>query len=619
MNDPDGPTPLRALLEYLRSARGFDLSVYKPATLTRRIAKRLQAVGAPDYPEYIDYLEVHPDEFTALLNTILINVTSFFRDSQAWDYLSAEVIPQIVAAGGEDTAIRVWSAGCSSGEEAYSLAMSFAGALGADAFRRRVKIYATDIDEEALAQARQAHYPKKDLETVPKDLIEAYFEADGRSFVVKADLRRSVVFGRHDLVRDAPISHMDLLVCRNTLMYFNAETQAQVLTRFHFALADHGYLFLGKAEMALAPAKLFAPTDMRFRIFRKAGSDNRLDKPFVPLPPPEAPDAGVKDGRALLLEAAHRASPSAQIVLDAGGRVAAVNEAARELFNLGPKDLGQPFQNLDLSFRPVDLRTPLEKAAANRKTVVLKDVRHSGKEGAVLYFDVEVQPLYGPGDLPLGASVAFVDASCSHSLQLEIERSRQEQETANEELQSANEELQTTNEELQSTVEELQTTNEELQSTNEEMETMNEELRSTNEELRGANDQLRSRTDELNLVNGFTQSILSNVSVAIVAVDPELKIVLWNKTAKGLWGLDAEDVRGKPLSELEIGLPVDQLVGPVRATLSGGGGARKVLLNAVDRKGKRFRCRVTITPSTGAAHDPLGAVLVMEEDEAGEA
>ncbi len=614
MNQPDGPSSLGALLEYLRSARGFDFSSYKPTTLTRRIARRLQAVGASNHRDYIDYLEVHPDEFTALFNTILINVTSFFRDAQAWDYLRRDVVPMIIAGEGEEAAIRVWSAGCSSGEEAYSLAMAFSEALGPDAFRRRVKIYATDIDEEALTQARQGRYPPKDLEPVSEDQREEYFEKDGLNYVVKAELRRSIVFGRHDLVRDAPISHMDLLVCRNTLMYFNAETQAQVLNRFHFALADNGYLFLGKAEMALAPAKLFAPADMRFRVFRKVTSAGRPDGPFVPPMPPEAPDRVVKNDRALLLEAAHRAAPSAQVVLDAGGKVVAVNEMARDLFKLGPKDLGQPFQNLDLSFRPVDLRTPLEKAVAEHQLVLLKDIRHAGQEGVVLYFDVEVKPLYGPEGLPLGASIAFVDSSCSHSLQLEIERSRQEQETTNEELQSANEELQTTNEELQSTVEELQTTNEELQSTNEEMETMNEELRSTNEELRGANDQLRSRTDELDLVNGFTQSILSNVSVAIVAVDPELKIVLWNKTAKALWGLDADDVRGKPLADLEIGLPVGQLVGPVRSSLSGGGGARKILLDAVDRKGKRFRCRVTITPSTGAAREPLGAVLVMEED-----
>src|SRR5512143_3721422 len=269
MSPENGGTSLRALLDYLRTSRGFDFSVYKPTTLTRRIAKRLQAVGAVDYQEYIDHLEVHPEEFTALFNTILINVTSFFRDQAAWEYLRRELVPRIAAGNGGDPGIRVWSAGCSSGEEAYSLAMTFCEVLGLEDFRRRVKIYATDIDEDALVQARQGRYARKDLDPVPKEWQEAFFEADPRGAVVKADLRRSVVFGRHDLVRDAPISHMDLLVCRTTLMYFNAETQAQVLSRFHFALKDEGFLFLGKAEMALASARMFAPVDMRLRIFRK--------------------------------------------------------------------------------------------------------------------------------------------------------------------------------------------------------------------------------------------------------------------------------------------------------------------------------------------------------------
>ncbi len=605
---------LRLLLDFLRTARGFDLSVYKPTTLTRRIAKRLQAVGAAGYKEYIEYLEVHPEEFAAIFNTILINVTSFFRDAGAWDYLGREIVPRIVAAKSEEAAIRVWSAGCSSGQEAYSLAMTFCEALGTDAFRRRVKIYATDIDEEALAQARQGRYPRKELEDVPKELRQAYFETDGMNLVIKSDLRRGVVFGRHDLSRDAPISRMDLLACRNTLMYFNAETQALILNRFHFALNEDGFLFLGKAEMALTSARLFAPVDMRLRIFRKIPSDEHGDDLVALARASEAPAAAPKDGRALLLEAARQASPSAQVVLDAGGKVIAINAQAQDLFKLGPKDLEQPFQNLELSFRPADLRSPVEKAAAERRPVVLKDISYSPAEGVVFFFDAEVKPLYAADGQALGSSISFLDTSSSHNLRLEVERSRQEQETANEELQSANEELQTTNEELQSTVEELQTTNEELQSTNEEMETMNEELRSTNEELRGTNDELHARTNELDLINGFTQSILSNVSVAIIAVDPALRIFLWNKKAKDLWGLGLDEVRGKLLAEIEIGLPIDRLVGPVRSALTGGPEARKVLLDAVDRKGRRFKCRVTVTPSTSGGREPLGAVLVMEED-----
>jgi two-component system CheB/CheR fusion protein len=597
---------LRALLEYLRIARGFDFSVYKPTTLTRRIAKRLQTVGAADYKEYVDFLEVHPEEFTELFNTILINVTSFFRDAAAWDYLHGELAPRIVAENGDEAAIRIWSAGCSSGEEAYSLATTFCDALGLEAFRRRVKIYATDIDEDALAQARQGRYSRKDIEPVPEAWREAWFEADGRDFVVKADLRRAVVFGRHDLVRDAPISRMDLLVCRNTLMYFNAEVQAQVLGRFHFALNDTGFLFLGKAEMALASARLFAPLDMRLRIFRKVPSTNPVDKPAALSQRPEPPDANRGMRQTLLAKAALNKSPCAMVVLDAEGQVAAVNDMAQTLFGLGAKDLEQPFQNLELSYRPVELRSPIQKSLTDRQPVDLKEVPYSPREGITQYLDIAVLPLFGKAGQTLGVSIAFVDESSSHQLALEVERARQEQETANEKLQSANEELQTTNEELQSTVEELQ-------STNEEMETMNEELRSTNEELRGANDQLRTRTDDLDRATAFTQALLGNVSVAIVAVDPDLKIVLWNKAAKNLWGLDPEEVKGKFLGDLGTGLPAEKLVGPLKAAV-GGAGSRKAVVNAVDRRGRSFRCRITITPSAGAKREPLGAVLVMEEE-----
>src|SRR5512138_2980573 len=430
MSDENGKASLRALLEYLRTARGFDFSVYKPTTLTRRIAKRLQAVGSADYKEYIDYLEVHPEEFTELFNTILINVTSFFRDAAAWDYMRRELVPRIIAEKGDESAIRVWSAGCSSGEEAYSLAMTFCDALGLEAFRRRVKIYATDIDEDALVQARQGRYARKDLEPAPKEWWEIFFEADNRNFVVRADLRRAVVFGRHDLVRDAPISRMDLLVCRNTLMYFNAETQAQVLSRFHFALNDNGFLFLGKAEMALASARLFAPVEMRLRIFYKIPSANHSDKPVVLTQPVEGQEIDRETRRALLREAALGAGPCAQIVLDADGHVAAINEAAQAVFGLGAKDLEQPFQNLEVSYRPAELRSPIQKSVADRQPVLLKDVAFSPKEGIIQYLDIEVRPLISGDSNPLGVSIAFLDSSSSHQLTLEIERARQEQETA---------------------------------------------------------------------------------------------------------------------------------------------------------------------------------------------
>src|ERR1051325_667279 len=253
------------LLEFLQQQRGFDFTGYKRPSLSRRVARRMLDVGIDDFERYVEYLEVHPEEFGQLFNAILINVTSFFRDEPAWQFLRTEVVPQLLGTRGAHEQVRIWSAGCASGQEAYSLAMVFAEALGTDAFRERVKVYGTDVDEEALNLARLAAYPAKDLETLDPALIKRYFEEAGGRFTFRPDLRRSVIFGRPDIVQDAPISRLDLLVCRNTLMYFNAETQQKILQRFHFALNGEakGYLFLGRAEMLLGQPMLFTPVSLK--------------------------------------------------------------------------------------------------------------------------------------------------------------------------------------------------------------------------------------------------------------------------------------------------------------------------------------------------------------------
>ena len=234
MNQPD--PAFEALLEHLKTSRGFDFTGYKRSSLMRRVNRRMDQVGIASYAEYLDYLEVHPDEFTALFNTILINVTGFFRDPEAWDHLR-DGGPARAARGeaaqpadpGVERRLRLRRGGLHPGDGAGR-------ALGPEEFRERVKIYATDVDEEALTQARQAAYTERDVAGVPPELLERYFELAGGRYVFRKDLRRSVIFGRNDLVQDAPISRIDLLVCRNTLMYFNAETQARILCRFHFAL-----------------------------------------------------------------------------------------------------------------------------------------------------------------------------------------------------------------------------------------------------------------------------------------------------------------------------------------------------------------------------------------------
>lgn len=259
-----------ALLRYLQTVRGFDFHGYKSNTLARRIRKRMSVIGASGFAAYQDYLVVHQDEFATLFNTILINVTSFYRDPETWEAVRTQAIPGIVAGKSPGEPIRVWSAGCASGEEAYTIAMLFAEELGIEQVRDQVRIYATDVDESALDAARQAAYTPTQVAGVPAELLERYFERVEDTYVFRADLRRQVIFGAHDLINDAPISRVDLLVCRNTLMYFNAETQARVLKRFHFALNEGGFLLLGRAETLFTHAGTFVPVDLKRRLSRKA-------------------------------------------------------------------------------------------------------------------------------------------------------------------------------------------------------------------------------------------------------------------------------------------------------------------------------------------------------------
>ncbi|MEB3230914.1 MAG: protein-glutamate O-methyltransferase CheR [Leptolyngbyaceae bacterium] len=269
------------LLDYLRQNRGFDFTGYKRSTLMRRVQKRMASCNIKSFALYLDFLQVHPEEFPSLLNTILINVTAFLRDQEAWTFLLSEALPRLIGFKAPTAPIRVWSAGCASGEEPYSIAMGLMDILGMDQFRQRVKIYATDVDDEALTQARQANYRAEDLANLPDGWRETYFDPIGDRYAVRPDLRRGVIYGRHDLVHDAPISRLDLLICRNTLMYFNAETQRNVLNHFHFALRDEGLLFLGKAEMLLTHGDRFVPINLSHRLFRRVPSGDRRTDLFA--------------------------------------------------------------------------------------------------------------------------------------------------------------------------------------------------------------------------------------------------------------------------------------------------------------------------------------------------
>jgi two-component system CheB/CheR fusion protein len=608
-DDADAVAEFEVLLAYLKLSRGFDFTAYKRTSLMRRVQVRMQALGMSRFSAYLDFLQVDADEFTRLFNTILINVTSFFRDPANWEYLRDEILPGLIGTPGAAAPIRVWSAGCASGEEAYSIAILLAEAMGSDAFRERVKIYATDVDEEALAQARPAVYGARAVEEVPAPSLKRYFDRQDDRFTVNKELRRAVIFGRHDLIQDAPISRVDLLICRNCLMYFNTEAQARILSRFHFALVPRGVLFLGKAETLLAQSAKFEPVDVKRRLFAKTERHSEVRRLTFATP-------NEHDGARLLREAAMDAGPVAELIVDRDGNLANGNQQLRTMFGLSPRDIGRPLQDLELSYRPFELRSAIEHAYLERRPTASVEGRWIGPSGQVVFLELTVVPLLDPGGTPLGASIQFTDVSRQRRLQEEVRRASQELETALEELQSTNEELETTNEELQSTVEELETTNEELQSTNEELETMNEELQSTNEELQTINDEARERGDQLGDLNGFLESILTSLRSAVAVVDRDLQIRKWSRRAEDMWGLRQDEVLHKNFLNLDIGLPVDRLRAPIRACLARESEFLDVTLEATNRRGGPVEVRVTCTPlANGAADQARGVILMMEESQ----
>lgn len=595
------------LLEHIRDSRGFDFTGYKRASLMRRVHKRMHEVDIEAFSDYQDYLEVHPEEFNSLFNTILINVTSFFRDPESWKFLAEEVVPRIVEQTSGRGPMRVWSVGCASGEEAYTLAMTIAEAVGPDELRAGVKIYATDVDEEALEQARAGVYSATAVESIPPELREKYLVPSNDGFVFRQELRRTVIFGRHDLVHDAPISRVNLIVCRNTLIYFNAETQTRIYNGYHFALRPDGYLFLGKSEMLLTRTDIFEPVDLRRRVFSRV----TVSRDRAVWAPPHDGGFSLESARERLRAGVFESAMISQVALDASGTLVAANGQARTRFCLGDSDIGRPFHELELSYKPIELRSRIDRASSEQRSNVELAVSWAAGDGRKLFLDVEVIPIFANGDR-LGTSITFTDVTRPYEMTSALEGSQNELEEAYEQIQSTVEELETTNEELQSTNEELETTNEELQSTNEELETMNEELYSTNAEFETVNDELRVRTGQLNQANSFFESVMESMRAGIVVLGRDLTVESWNLLAEDMWGLRADEVRGKNLFTLDFGLPVDQLQHAIRNCLSGVSESVEVTVDATNRRGREIRCRVVCSQMMDQSGHVHGVILLLE-------
>jgi two-component system CheB/CheR fusion protein len=398
-------------------------------------------------------------------------------------------------------------------------------------------------------------------------------------------------------------------------MYFNAEAQANVVRRFHFALSYPGYLFLGKAEMLLNHADRFTPVDLRKRLFRKISpgvlETSGAGGGWSDMTSRE-PSGGRIDGAAL------SSGPVAQLAVDLSDKLRVANAAAEALFNLRPRDVGRPFQDLEVSYRPVELRSRIEQVRSELRPVELHDVQWQ-RPGALepSFYDVAIVPLFaGPGDL-IGVGVSFLDTTRYSRVRDELAHANTELERAYEELQSLNEELETTNEELQSTNEELETTNEELQSSNEELETMNEELQSTNDELQVINEELRGRTEELDQTNSFLGSVLRSLGSAVIVLNEDMRVRVWSPGAEDLWGLRPEEAESKELLSLDIGLPTGEIAPMLRhvlgdAAADGTAPAPVHQLTAVNRRGKTVGLQIAASPMRTEEGTISGIILVID-------
>jgi two-component system CheB/CheR fusion protein len=579
---------LDLLLEHLRDARGFDASGYERTGLERRIADHMDALQAGGSASYVDYLEANPVQVAPLLDAILLDDATFFRDTEAWAHLATQAIPRLLAAKGAQAPLRAWSAGCGSGAETYTLAMVLAEALGDRAYAERVTIFATDVDDDALAAARLGVYGPEALRDVPASARERFFEAGADGHRVREDVRRTVVFGRNDLVRDPPISRVDLLLCRDTLIYFDADTQAAILRRLHGALAPHGLLVLGGAERPPLDG-LFAPASPRHRIFTSFRHE--------PVPAPGRPPRRAGDDR-VLRDGAFEAASVAQLVVDRAGRLVLANRRARTLLRLPADGIGRALVDLETAQAPVELSTRLEEAYRSGRAVTVDGVRMARDGAEPLALEIVITPLHD-GAVVVGASIAYTDVTDRRHALEEVARCRRSLDGAHAELES--------------TVGELGATNAELESTAEELTALNEELQWTTRELEALDDELTARTRELEQLGAVMDATLGGVTVGVAVIDCEERVRSWRAHGELPWDLGRESAEGRRLTDIVIGLPVEQLTRAARACLTGARLREDLELPATDPSGRAFACRVTVLPLS-VRDEIAGAILLLAPD-----
>ncbi|SNQ62830.1 CheR family methyltransferase [Candidatus Methanoperedens nitratireducens] len=637
---------LEVLLQKIFEERGMDFREYKRASLKRRIQKRLEANNLTSYAEYIKLMDSSPDEYAKLFDTLLINVTEFFRDPEAFEVLEKEVIPQIISRKKKGDSIRIWSAGCASGEEPYSMGILLAEKLGESIYDYEIRIYATDIDENALIEARSGIYNESKLKNIKKEFIGKYFTRENGSYRISKIIRQRVIFGRQNLTKDAPISHLDLIVCRNVLIYFNHDLQNKLMMRFHYALDRDGYIFFGKSESMLMGSKLFKPLDKKWRIFKKSpditagltvgeGQRAALEENLI--------DKAIRDARRefrvmdFYIQSIIQNISLSLIVIDRNNLITMWNQASEGLWLIKAENaIGRNFFETGMGERLAGIKERIDEVTRERINVRIEALEVIGYKGEKRFMDLTLVPLIDPNRELHGVIITSSDVTEDKKRKDELEKSNEEfkllnekletaneelrssdeeLETANEELKSANEELETTIEELQSTSEELETSNEELQATNEELETTNEELRSTNEELDTTNEELRSTAEQLNSINMYNKTIVQSMNQSLIVLNRNGIITTWNPAAELLWGLKEEDTVGKSIFSFspELGIKVEVLRQKIRQVVENRTTYREGALEHVVPSGEKRLMELTITPLIDIMDKPVGTVILSQD------
>ncbi len=560
----------------LRRRVGHDFSQYRDGTIVRRLERRMKALQIETVEQYVQALERQPEEADLLFKDLLIGVTGFFRDPHAFEALSRDVIPKLFQRREGGTQLRVCVVGCATGEEAYSIAILLCEHASTLDSPPEIKIFATDIDERALETARKGYYPEAIAEHVSTERLDRFFIKKDSAYQVKRELRELCLFSSHSFIKDPPFSRLDLISCRNVMIYLGENLQRKVVPLFHYALRSGGYLFLGPSESVTSFRDLFSSVDKKHRIFQKKDTLPRspVAFPFTAISrtkhsagtPPEEERSLPKRLERIILK---RYAPACVIVNESGDAVYFSGRISPYL----EQPTGSPDTNVLNMAREglrIPLRTVLHRVATTRERVVQKQVSIQ-VDGATSYVDLTIEALSELQDAnlyavtiaeaPLDSGPQTGDAFARDGSSEEIVRHLEG------ELQYARDHAQTIFEELESTNEELRSANEEYQSTNEELETSKEELQSFNEELETVNTELNRKVTELDAANSDLQNFLNSTQIATIFLDSELNIRNFTPAAGTLFRLIGSDV-GRPITDLAAQFTDVHLVEDARQVLA---------------------------------------------------